>query len=157
MTKVVSMSIVTWRGRLRCGGGDEMKVVMMLMVALMMGWCWRGRWHRRVAVEMKVMRVALFGEDDGGWWPELARIWLNIVSSPSDPNAPSKTPSIVSTSSSSIDSKLKSPTFSTSPSSNGYFTLTMYPPPRVPPPPPTQESRSINITLTLSPITPIDI
>ncbi|GJW18079.1 hypothetical protein Tco_0025515 [Tanacetum coccineum] len=33
----------------------------------------------------------------------------------------------------------------------------MSPPPRVPPPPPTQESRSMDITLTLSPITLLDI
>ncbi|GJU47963.1 RNA-directed DNA polymerase, eukaryota [Tanacetum coccineum] len=33
----------------------------------------------------------------------------------------------------------------------------MYPPPRVPPPPPTQESGSMDITLTLSPITSLDI
>ncbi|GKA76648.1 hypothetical protein Tco_0783109 [Tanacetum coccineum] len=79
------------------------------------------------------------------------------VLSPSVPNAPSKTPSIVATSSSSIDSKLKSPTSSISPSTNGYLTSTMYPPPRVPPPPPTQENGSMDITLTLSPITPLDI
>ncbi|GKD51760.1 hypothetical protein Tco_1280736 [Tanacetum coccineum] len=79
------------------------------------------------------------------------------VLSPSAPNAPSKTPSTVATSSSSIDSKLKSPTSSTSPSTNGYLTSTMSPPPRVHPPPPTQESGSMDITLTLSPITPLDI
>nr|GEW91408.1 hypothetical protein [Tanacetum cinerariifolium] len=79
------------------------------------------------------------------------------VSSPSAPNAPSKTPSTVATSSSFIDSKPKSPTSSTSPSTNGYLTSTISPPPRVPPPPPTQESGSMNITLTLSPITPLDI
>ncbi|GJW71872.1 hypothetical protein Tco_0128789 [Tanacetum coccineum] len=79
------------------------------------------------------------------------------VSSPSAPNAPSKTPSTVATFSSSIDSKLKSPTSSTSPSTNGYLNLPMSPPPRVPPPPPTQESGSIDITLTLSPITLLEI
>ncbi|GKE10984.1 hypothetical protein Tco_1414535 [Tanacetum coccineum] len=63
----------------------------------------------------------------------------------------------MATSSSSIASKLKSPTSSTSPSTNGYLNSPLYPPPRVPPPPPTQESKPMNITLTLSPITPLDI
>ncbi|GJU35854.1 reverse transcriptase [Tanacetum coccineum] len=79
------------------------------------------------------------------------------ISSSSAPNAPSKTPSIVATSSSSIDSKLKSSTSSTSPSTNGYLNSPMSPPPKVPPPPPTQESESMDITLTHSPITPLDI
>ncbi|GJX40349.1 hypothetical protein Tco_1433837 [Tanacetum coccineum] len=79
------------------------------------------------------------------------------VLSPSAPNAPSKTPSTMATSSSSIDSKLKSPTSSTSPSTNGYLTSTMCHPQRVPPQPPTHESGSMDITLTLSPITPLDI
>ncbi|GKE97319.1 hypothetical protein Tco_0020670 [Tanacetum coccineum] len=79
------------------------------------------------------------------------------VLSPSSQNAPSKTPSTVATSLSSIDSKLKSPTSSTSPSTNGYLNSPISPPPRVPPPPPTQESGSIDITLTLSPIRPLDI
>ncbi|GJT17759.1 hypothetical protein Tco_0876465 [Tanacetum coccineum] len=63
----------------------------------------------------------------------------------------------MATSSSSITSKLKSPTSSTSPSTNGYLNLLMSLPPRVPPPPPTQESGPMDITLTLSPITPLDI
>ncbi|GJS79850.1 hypothetical protein Tco_0729731 [Tanacetum coccineum] len=63
----------------------------------------------------------------------------------------------MATSSSFIGSKLKSPTSSTSPSTNGYLTSTMSPPPRVTPPPPTQERGSMDITLTLSPITPLDI
>ncbi|GJS10462.1 hypothetical protein Tco_0367258 [Tanacetum coccineum] len=75
------------------------------------------------------------------------------VLSPSAPNPPSKTPSTIATFSSSIDYKPKSPTSSTSPSTNGYFNSLMSPPPRVPPPPPTQESGSMNINLTLSPIT----
>ncbi|GJS01149.1 ribosomal protein L7Ae/L30e/S12e/Gadd45 [Tanacetum coccineum] len=79
------------------------------------------------------------------------------VSSPSAPNAPLKTTSTVATSSSFIDSKLKSPTSSTSPSTNGYLNSPMSPLPRVPPPPPTQESGSMDITLTISPITPLDI
>ncbi|GJW30799.1 hypothetical protein Tco_0047674 [Tanacetum coccineum] len=79
------------------------------------------------------------------------------VLSPSALNVPSKTPSTMTTSSSSIDSKLKSPTSSTSPSTNGYLTSTMYPLLRVPPPPPTQEIGSIDITLTPSLITPLDI
>ncbi|GKE12466.1 hypothetical protein Tco_1416017 [Tanacetum coccineum] len=77
--------------------------------------------------------------------------------SPSASNAPSKTPSTKDTSSSSIDYIPKSPTSSTSPSTNGYLNSLTSPPPRVPPPPPTQESGSIDITLTLSPITPLDV
>ncbi|GJV87618.1 hypothetical protein Tco_1531556 [Tanacetum coccineum] len=77
--------------------------------------------------------------------------------SPSAPNAPSKTPSTIATSSSSIDHKLKSLTSSTSPSTHGYLTSPISPPPRVPLPPPTHESRLIDITLTLSLITPLDI
>ncbi|GJZ87010.1 hypothetical protein Tco_0658620 [Tanacetum coccineum] len=79
------------------------------------------------------------------------------LSSPSAPNAPSKTPSTKDTSSSSIDYIPKSPTSSTSPSTNGYLTSPISPPSRVPPPPPTYESGSMDITLTLSPITPLDI
>ncbi|GJV15531.1 hypothetical protein Tco_1360854 [Tanacetum coccineum] len=63
----------------------------------------------------------------------------------------------MATTSSSIASKLKSPTSSTSPSTNGYLNSPISPPPRVPPPPPTQESEPMDITLTLSPITPLDI
>ncbi|GJT36054.1 retrovirus-related pol polyprotein from transposon TNT 1-94 [Tanacetum coccineum] len=76
--------------------------------------------------------------------------------SPSAPNAPSKTPSTIATSSSSIDHKPKSPKSSTSPSTHGYLNSSMSPPPRVPPPPPTQESGSMDITLTLLPITLLD-
>ncbi|GJU37100.1 hypothetical protein Tco_1185454 [Tanacetum coccineum] len=79
------------------------------------------------------------------------------LSSPSAPNAPSKTPSIKGTSSSSIDYTLKSPTSSTSPSINGYLNSPTSAPPRVPPPPPTQENTSMDITLTLSPITPPNV
>ncbi|GJZ23147.1 hypothetical protein Tco_0560606 [Tanacetum coccineum] len=79
------------------------------------------------------------------------------LSSPSAPNAPSKTPSTKGTSSSSIDYKPKSPTSSTSPSTNGYLNSPISPPLRVPPPPPTQENASTDITLTLSPITPLDV
>ncbi|GJX33493.1 hypothetical protein Tco_0243348 [Tanacetum coccineum] len=78
-------------------------------------------------------------------------------SSPSAPNAPSKTPSTRATSSSSITSKLKSPSSFTSPSTNGYLNSPSSPPPRVPPPHPTQENELMDITLTLSPITPLDI
>ncbi|GKC97835.1 hypothetical protein Tco_1168110 [Tanacetum coccineum] len=79
------------------------------------------------------------------------------LSSLSKPNAPSKTPSTRATSSSSIASKLKSPSSSTSPSTNGYLNTPSSPPPRVPPPPPTQEREPMDITLTLSPITLLDI
>ncbi|GJT08972.1 hypothetical protein Tco_0843434 [Tanacetum coccineum] len=78
------------------------------------------------------------------------------VLSPSAPNAPSKTPSTIATSSSSIDHKPKSPRSFTSPSSHGYLNSSMSSPLRVPPPPPTQESGSMDITLTLSPITSLD-
>ncbi|GJX71242.1 hypothetical protein Tco_0308413 [Tanacetum coccineum] len=60
-------------------------------------------------------------------------------------------------SSSSIDCIPKSPTSSTSPSTNGYLNLPTSPPSRVPPPPPTQENVSMDITLTLSPITLLDV
>ncbi|GJX84834.1 putative reverse transcriptase domain-containing protein [Tanacetum coccineum] len=79
------------------------------------------------------------------------------LSSPSAPNAPSKTPSTKDNSSSSIDYIPKSPTSSTSLSPNGYLNLPTSPPPRVSPPPPTQENASMDITLTLSPITLLDI
>nr|GEU72856.1 zinc finger, CCHC-type [Tanacetum cinerariifolium] len=61
------------------------------------------------------------------------------VLSPSAATAPSKTPSTIATSSSSIDHKPKSPTSSTSSSTHGYLNSSMSPPPRVPPPPPTQK------------------
>ncbi|GKD61360.1 hypothetical protein Tco_1298869 [Tanacetum coccineum] len=77
--------------------------------------------------------------------------------SPSAPNAPSKTPSTKDSSSSFIDYIPKSPTSFTSPSTNGYLNSPTSPPPRVPPPPPIQESGSMDITLTLSLITPLDV
>ncbi|GJU81003.1 hypothetical protein Tco_1283368 [Tanacetum coccineum] len=64
-------------------------------------------------------------------------------SSLSAPNAPSKTPSTKDTSSSSIDYTPKSPTLSSSPSTNGYQNPSLSPPPRVTPPPPTQAPNSI--------------
>ncbi|GJS07226.1 hypothetical protein Tco_0364022 [Tanacetum coccineum] len=73
------------------------------------------------------------------------------------PNAPSKTPSTKDTSSSLIDYIPKSPTSSTPLSPNGYLNSPTYPPPRVSPPPHTQENASMDITLTLSPITPLDV
>ncbi|GKB61626.1 hypothetical protein Tco_0917812 [Tanacetum coccineum] len=63
----------------------------------------------------------------------------------------------MATSSSSIASKLKSPTSSTSPSTNGYLNSPLSPTPRIPPPPLTQESGTMDITLTLLLITPLDI
>ncbi|GJU58389.1 hypothetical protein Tco_1236155 [Tanacetum coccineum] len=72
------------------------------------------------------------------------------VSSPSAPNAPSKTPSTKDTSSSLIDYIPKSQTLSSSPSTNGYLNPPLSPPPRVPPPPPTQAPNSMEITLSLS-------
>ncbi|GKC80861.1 hypothetical protein Tco_1131635 [Tanacetum coccineum] len=79
------------------------------------------------------------------------------LSSPFAHNAPSKIPSTKGTSSSSIDYTPKSPASSTSPSTNGYLNLPTSPPSRVPLPPPTQENASIDITLTFSPITPLDV
>ncbi|GJW56459.1 hypothetical protein Tco_0103190 [Tanacetum coccineum] len=73
------------------------------------------------------------------------------------PNAPSKTPSTKDTYSSSIDYIPKSPTSSTSLSPNGYLNPPTSHPPRVSPPPPTQENAYMDITLTLSPITPLDV
>ncbi|GKB84684.1 hypothetical protein Tco_0956956 [Tanacetum coccineum] len=73
------------------------------------------------------------------------------------PTAPSKTPSTKDTSSSLIDYIPKSPTSSTSLSPNGYLNPPTSPPPRVSPPPPTQENTSMDITLTLSPITPLNV
>ncbi|GJW02304.1 hypothetical protein Tco_1561160 [Tanacetum coccineum] len=79
------------------------------------------------------------------------------LSSPIAPNAPSKTPSTKDTSSSLIDYIPKSPTSSTSLSPNGYLNLPISPPPKVSPPPPTQKNASMDITLTLLPITPLDV
>nr|GEY87945.1 hypothetical protein [Tanacetum cinerariifolium] len=79
------------------------------------------------------------------------------LSLPSAPNAPSKTPSTKDTSSSSIDYIPKSPTSSTSLSPNGYLNPPTSPPSRIFPPPPTQEIASMDITLTISPITPFDV
>nr|GEU51790.1 ribosomal protein L7Ae/L30e/S12e/Gadd45 [Tanacetum cinerariifolium] len=79
------------------------------------------------------------------------------LSSPSAPNAPSKTPSTKDTSSSSIDYIPKSSTSPTSPPTNGYLNSPTSPPLRVPPPPLTQENISMDITLTLSPITLLDV
>ncbi|GJU32807.1 hypothetical protein Tco_1176396 [Tanacetum coccineum] len=80
-----------------------------------------------------------------------------LQSSPSAPNAPSKTPSTKDTSSSSIDYIPKSPTSSTSFSPNGYLNPPTSPPSRVSPSPPTQENASMDTTLILSPITPLDV
>ncbi|GKE58506.1 hypothetical protein Tco_1497691, partial [Tanacetum coccineum] len=77
--------------------------------------------------------------------------------SPSAPNAPLKTPSTKGTSSSFIDYTPKSPTTFTSPSINGYLNSPTSSPPRVPLSPLTQENESMDITLTLLPITPLDI
>ncbi|GKB49010.1 hypothetical protein Tco_0899763 [Tanacetum coccineum] len=79
------------------------------------------------------------------------------LSSPSAPNAPSKTPSTKGISSSSIDYTPKSPTLSISPLINGYLNSPTSSPPRVLSPPPTQENASMDITLTFSPITPLDV
>nr|GEW78769.1 UBN2 domain-containing protein [Tanacetum cinerariifolium] len=72
------------------------------------------------------------------------------LSSPSAPNVPLKTPSTKDTSSSSIDYTPKSPTSSTSPPTISYLNSPTSPPL-------TQENVSMDITLTLSPITPLDV
>ncbi|GKF36293.1 hypothetical protein Tco_0113051 [Tanacetum coccineum] len=79
------------------------------------------------------------------------------LSSPSAPNAPSKTPSTKDTSSSLIDYIPKSPTSLTLLLPNGYLNPPTSPPPRVSPPPPTQENTSMDITLTISPITLLNV
>ncbi|GJY99430.1 hypothetical protein Tco_0516860 [Tanacetum coccineum] len=79
------------------------------------------------------------------------------LSSPSAPNSPSKTPSTKDTSTSSIDYIPKSPTSSTPLSTNGYLNSPTSPPPRVSPLPPTQENALMDITLTLLPITLLDV
>ncbi|GJX24431.1 hypothetical protein Tco_0228876 [Tanacetum coccineum] len=61
------------------------------------------------------------------------------------------------TSSSSIDYIPKSPTSFTSPLINGYLNSLTSPPRRISPPPPIQESGSMDITLTLLPVTPLDV
>nr|GEV85319.1 hypothetical protein [Tanacetum cinerariifolium]GEW51661.1 hypothetical protein [Tanacetum cinerariifolium] len=66
-------------------------------------------------------------------------------------------PSTKDTSSSSIDHTPKSPTLLSSPSTNRYLNSPLSPPPRVPPPPPTQALNSMEITLLLLPITPLDV
>ncbi|GJU28654.1 zf-CCHC domain-containing protein [Tanacetum coccineum] len=58
---------------------------------------------------------------------------------------------------SSLIDYVQSPTSSTSLLPNGYLNPPTSPPPRVSPPPPTQENASMDITLTLSPITPLDV
>nr|GEY54729.1 hypothetical protein [Tanacetum cinerariifolium] len=79
------------------------------------------------------------------------------LSLPSAPNTPSKTSSTKDISSSFIDYTPKSPTSSTSPPTNGYLNLPTSLPPRVYPPPPTQENVSMDITLTISLITLLDV
>ncbi|GJT05069.1 hypothetical protein Tco_0839531 [Tanacetum coccineum] len=79
------------------------------------------------------------------------------LSSPSAPNVPSKTTSTKDTSSSLINYISKSPTSSTSISPNGYLNPPTSSPPKVSPPPPTQENALMDITLTLSSITPLDV
>ncbi|GJZ63207.1 hypothetical protein Tco_0619628 [Tanacetum coccineum] len=67
-----------------------------------------------------------------------------------------KTPSTIATSFiTPIDHK--PPTSSTSPSTHDYLNSSMSLPQKVPPPPPTQKSGLMDITLTLSPITPLDV
>ncbi|GJS64331.1 hypothetical protein Tco_0678895 [Tanacetum coccineum] len=63
----------------------------------------------------------------------------------------------MATFSSFIAFKLKSPTSSISPSTNGYLNSPVSSPPRVPPSSPTQESKPMETTLTLSPITLLNI
>ncbi|GJU33336.1 hypothetical protein Tco_1176925 [Tanacetum coccineum] len=121
-----------------------------------------------------VVRRLVVGSDDGGGVGSGGWRWCEgdgcdgeedittpspkfQVSSPSAPNAPSKTPSTKDTSSSPIDYTPKSPTLLSSPSTNGYLNSLLSPPSRVPPPPPTQVPNSMEITLLLLPITPLDV
>ncbi|GKA53188.1 alpha/beta hydrolases superfamily protein [Tanacetum coccineum] len=77
--------------------------------------------------------------------------------SPNVASAPPKTPSTKGTSSSSINSKLNSsPVYSTSPSTNAYLSSSNSPPRRVPHSPPTQDNEPMDITISLSPITPLE-
>ncbi|GJT74670.1 hypothetical protein Tco_1041395 [Tanacetum coccineum] len=85
----------------------------------------------------------------------LTRLYRHVMETA--PNAPSKTPSTKDISSSSIDYIPKSPTSSTSLSPNSYLNPPTSPPLRVSPPPPTQENASMDITLTILPITPLDV
>ncbi|GJS67221.1 hypothetical protein Tco_0681785 [Tanacetum coccineum] len=90
-------------------------------------------------------------------YPHIFPISAPVADATSAPNAPSKTPSTKGTSSSSIEYTPKSPTSSTSPSTNGYLNSPTSPPPRIPSPPPTKENTSMDITLTILPITPLDV
>ncbi|GKE48703.1 hypothetical protein Tco_1479961 [Tanacetum coccineum] len=92
---------------------------------------------------------------------------ITTSSSPSPPNAPSKTPStkdtssIFGTTSSSFESKPQSlpPTSNGTPSpqpSNPFLENNMDAPPRPSHPLPLQSHPSLDITLSLSPITPLD-
>nr|GEW79337.1 hypothetical protein [Tanacetum cinerariifolium] len=113
--------------------------------------------HKEVRGRFKSFKKALRGVFDLTQDDTKTPSPKHQLSSPSTPNAPSKTPSTKDNSSSSIDYTPKSPTSSTSPPTNGYFNLPTSLPPRVPPPPATQKNVSIDITLTLSPITPLDV
>ncbi|GJV76337.1 hypothetical protein Tco_1507921 [Tanacetum coccineum] len=78
--------------------------------------------------------------------------------SPHAPNVPIKTPSTRGTSSSSsIASKLNSsPFYSSFPTTNPYLSYNNSPPLRVPHPSPLHEHQPMDITFTVSPITPLD-
>ncbi|GJT98628.1 hypothetical protein Tco_1094146 [Tanacetum coccineum] len=96
-------------------------------------------------------------EEMRGGFKSFGKALKGVFSKKNAPNAPSKTLSTKDISSSSIDYIPKSPTSSTSLSPNGYLNPPTSPPPRVSPPPPTQENASMDITFTLSPITPLDV
>ncbi|GJT61470.1 hypothetical protein Tco_1005003 [Tanacetum coccineum] len=102
-----------------------------------------------IIIPPKQLFIDLTNEDTITLSPKLQE------SSPSAPNAPFKTPSTKDTSYSLIDYTPKSPTLSSSPSTNGYLNPPFSPPPRVPPSPPTQAPNSMEITLSLSPTTPL--
>ncbi|GJY36189.1 hypothetical protein Tco_0421567 [Tanacetum coccineum] len=147
-------------------------VVMMMTVVVWWFWWWGG--SRGVAAWCwggdGVLNDGCYGSSGGSvrgggdgsvvttrWQevesPRLKDCPMNVLESLQTLSAEEKE----DTSSSSIDYIPKSPTSSTSPSTNGYLTSPMSPPPRVPLPPPTHESGSMDITLILSPITPLDI
>ncbi|GKE37233.1 hypothetical protein Tco_1460638 [Tanacetum coccineum] len=107
--------------------------------------------------------VNIYSDEDATTTPSL----ITTSSSPSPPNAPSKTPSTKDTSStfgttsSSFESKPQSsPTISNdTPSpqlSNPFLNNIMDAPPRPSNPIPLQSHPSLDITLSLSPITPLD-
>ena len=98
--------------------------------------------QKLVIIPPKQLLIDLTNEDNKTPSP------LPQCSSPSAPNAPSKTSSTNGASTSSLPSTS---------SINDYINTHLSPPPRVsPPPPPTLNNTSLGLTLSLSPISPLD-